>query len=126
MEHISALSQLKSEIQLLEIQQEFEGERLKVQFYRTYASLKPVNLLRSTISEVVSSPFLIDNIIGTALGIATGYLSNKIVVGASGNLFRKLLGFVTQLGVTNSVSHHPGPIKSIGHYIYQHLLSKKG
>jgi len=124
MEKRSSRAELKEIIQLLKIQQDMEGQLLKEQFYRTYLSLKPVNLLRSTISEVVSSPFLIDNIIGTAVGLASGYLSKKIVVGASGNLFRKLLGVFMQLGVTNSVAHHPGTIKSIGQYIYQHLLRK--
>ena len=117
--------ELKNVIQLLEVQQVMEGQLLKEQFYRTYETLKPVNLLRSTISEVVSSPFLIDNIIGTAISLASGYVSKKIVVGASGNFFRKLLGVITQLGVTNSVAQHPGTIKSIGQFLYQHLLRKK-
>jgi len=74
---------------------------------------KPVNLLRSSIRDVASLPYLIDNIIGTAVGLATGYLSRKIVIGTSGNLIRKLFGFLLQLGVTNTVAQHPGSIKSM-------------
>jgi hypothetical protein len=67
-----------------------------------------------------------DSILGTATGLATGYLSRKIMmIGASGNLFRKLLGSVMQLGVTNVVSQNPDKIKSIGQYIFQHILRKK-
>ena len=124
MENRSASAILKNEIELLEVEKAFQEQLLKEQFYATYESLKPVNLLRSTISEVASSPYLIDNVISTVVGLATGYLSKKIIVGASGNIFRKLLGFVTQLGVTNSVAQHPDSIRSIGHYIYHHLLNK--
>ena len=125
MENRSALAELRIEIELLEVQQALEREVLVEQLYQTYESLKPVNLLKNSLSQVISSPFLIDNILGTAVGLASGYLSKKIVVGASGNIFRKLLGFIIQLGVTGSVSQQPDSIKSIGHYIYQHLLHKK-
>ena len=125
MERRLSLKELRNEIELLEVQQAIQGQMLKEQFYKTYESLKPVNLLRSTLSEVVSSSFLIDNILGTTVGLVSGYLSKKIVVGASGNLFRKLLGFITQLGITNTVVQHPNSIKSAGQYIYQHFLHKK-
>jgi hypothetical protein len=124
MENTSSRAELKDLIQLLELQQAIEGELLKEQFYLTYDSLKPVNLLKSTISEAVSFPILFNNILGTAVGLATGYVSKKIIVGTSGNLFRKLLGFAAQLGVTNTVAQHPGAIRSTGQFIYQYLLNK--
>jgi len=48
--------------------------------------LKPVNLLKSTLKDITSSPYLIDNILGTTIDLATGYLSKKLVVRASGNI----------------------------------------
>ncbi|MCX6236281.1 MAG: hypothetical protein NTY07_01785 [Bacteroidia bacterium] len=126
MENISATVALKNAIQRLEVEQAISGQLLKEQFYFTYESLKPVNILRSTFHEVVTSPHLIDDILGTAVGLATGFVSKKIVmVGASGNLIRKLFGAVLQLGVTTVVSQHPETIKSIGQFIYQRILRKK-
>ncbi len=124
METSSSSLLLKNEIQLLEVEKAFQEQLLKEQFYATYENLKPVNLLRSTLSDVASSPFLIDHILSTAVGLATGYLSKKVVVGASGNIFRKLLGFMMQVGVTNTVAQHPDSIRSIGQYIYHHFLNK--
>jgi putative NADH-flavin reductase len=67
-----------------------------------------------------------DSILGTAAGLASGYLSRKIaMIGASGNLLRKLFGSALQLGVTTVVSQNPDKIKSIGQYIFQHILRKK-
>ena len=125
MQNRSSTAVLKDTIQLLETEQKIEGRLLKEQFYLTYESLKPVNLLRSSIRDVASSPYLIDNIIGTAVGLATGYLSKKIVIGTSGNIIRKFFGLLMQLGVTNTIAQHPESIKSIGQFIYQHFLHKK-
>jgi len=125
MENITSISELKNAILLLEHEQELKLQSLKEQFYITYQSLKPVNLLLNTFKEVATSPNLIDNILGTVVGLATGYLSKKVVVGASGNILRKLFGSVLQLGVTNSVSQHPEAIKSIGQFIFQNFFRKK-
>ena len=125
MQNRSSTAVLKDTIQLLETEQKIEGRLLKEQFYLTYESLKPVNLLRSSIRDVASSPYLIDNIIGTAVGLATGYLSKKIVIGTSGNIIRKFFGLLMQLGVTNTIAQHPDSIKSIGQFIYEHFLRKK-
>jgi len=125
MEYISSSAVLKDTIQLLEVEQEIEGRLLKEQFKKTYESLKPVNLLKSTFMEVASSPYLLDNIIGAGVGLATGYLSKKIVIGTSGNIIRRFFGLLMQLGVTNTVAQHPDTIKSIGQFIYQHFLRKK-
>jgi len=126
METITSSAELKNAIQRLEVEQAIDGQLLKEQFYMTYESLKPINLLRNTIYEITTSPHLLDSILGTAAGLATGYLSRKVaMIGASGNLFRKLFGSVMQLGVTTVVSQNPEKIKSIGQYIFQRILHKK-
>ena len=125
MENRSVSIELKNSIQRLEVQLAYEEHLLKEQFNFTYEHFKPVNLLKSTIQEIAASPYLVDNILSTAVGLATGYLSKKIVIGTSGNIFRKILGLLMQLGVTNTVTQHPDTIKSIGQYIYQHFLRNK-
>jgi hypothetical protein len=121
----SSTSKLNEEIQILKEQQAKNLKLLVTQFHHTYENLKPVNLLKSTISEVVSSPFLMDNILVTSLGLASGYLSKKIIVAGSDNKFRKLLGSVFQFGVSNIVTKNPEAIKSISHLIYKKIFHKK-
>ena len=125
MQNITSTAGLKNAIQLLEVEHASKGQLLKEQFYLTYESFKPVNLLKSTLNDIASSPYLIDNIIGTAMGLATGFLSKKIFIGASGNKFRKLIGYILQFGVTNFVAQQHDAIKSFGRSIIQHLLRKK-
>jgi len=125
MENITSVDGLKNAIQVMELEHEYKQQLLKEQFSLTYESLKPINLIKSTFHDVTSSPYLIDNILGATVGLASGYISRKIVVGGSVNLIRKLLGSVLQFGITNVVSQHPESIKSIGQFIYQHILRKK-
>jgi hypothetical protein len=125
MQNITSATGLKNAILLLEDDQAVKGQLLKEQFYLTYESLKPVNLLKRTLHDISSSPDLLDNILGTSVGLASGFLSKKVFVGASGNIIRKLLGSVLQFGVTNVVAQHSDTIKSIGQVIFQHFLHKK-
>ncbi|MDP3003814.1 MAG: hypothetical protein WC854_08605 [Bacteroidales bacterium] len=125
MQNITSTAGLKNAIQLLEVEQAIKGQLLKEQFYIAIESLKPVNLLKSTLNDISTSPYLIDNILGTTMGLATGYLSKKIIVGSSGNMFRKLLGSFLQFGVTTIVAKNPDAIKLIGQFIFQHFLRKK-
>lgn len=125
MQNITSVAGLKNRIQLLELEQAIKGQLLNEQFSLICEALKPVNILKSTLKDIISSPNLGANILDTAIGLATGYLSKKVFIGASGNVFRKLLGSVLQFGVTNVVSKHPDGIKSIGQSIIQHFLRKK-
>ena len=125
MENITTSVELKKAIQLLEVEQYVIGQQLKGQLVSIYQGFKIINLLKSTVKEVVSLPNLFDSIIGAAMGLTTGYLSKKIFIGTSGNIIRKLFGFILQLGVTNTVAQHPDAVKSIGHRIFRQLLHKK-
>jgi hypothetical protein len=125
MQNISSGAELKNAIQLLQVEQSINGQLLKEQFYLTYESLKPINLLKRTLSDVASSPYLIENILGTVAGMASGYLSKKIVVGASHNILRKLFGSVLQFGITNIVSHNPDAVKLFVEFIFQRIFGKK-
>jgi hypothetical protein len=125
METITSTIGLKNAIQLLEAEQAANWQLLKEQLTITYKSFRPANFLMNAFNNMVSSPDLIENILGTTVGLATGYLSKKIVVGASANIFRKLLGSVMQLGVSNVITRHPDAIKSFGRFVLTQFLRKK-
>jgi hypothetical protein len=125
MQNIKSIRDLQEAIRNLEIEQAAKGLLLKEQFHQTYESLKPVSFLKSTLKDITSSSFLFDNVLSTSIGIASGYLTKKIVIGTSANIFRRLLGTIMQIGVTSTVSQHQEAIKTFGQFIIQHILSKK-
>jgi hypothetical protein len=125
MENITNASELKKAIELLQVQQVVDGQQLKEQFYIVTENFKPLNLLKGSISDLASSPYLFENILGTTLGLTSGFLSKKIFFWASNKIFRRLFGTVIQLGVTNLVAEHPGVIKTLGRFIFKKVIHKK-
>lgn len=117
--------ELRKAIDLIEDKQFVQGQELKEQFFLTYESLKPINLIENTLKDIISSPYLTDNILATVTGMAGGYISEKLVVGTSDHVGRKLFGKILQVGVSNFVAHHPEAIKIFGQFIFQHVFNKK-
>ncbi|MFO7829068.1 MAG: hypothetical protein R6V23_10630 [Bacteroidales bacterium] len=125
MQNITSSQELKEAIQLLEAEQSASGQVFKDQFFSTLDSLRPVKLIESTLKDIITSPSATNSVLDTTIGMTTGYLSRKIVVGRSRNAYRKILGSFLQRGVTNFITRHPEAIKSIGLYVINQIHSKK-
>ena len=125
MQKISPTDELKSAIQVLEVVQAVNKQQLKEDFRSALIKLKPINIIAGTIKNIVSTSFSPNNIIDNAIGVATGYLSKKIFIGTSGNIFRKFFGTVLQFGVTKVVAHNPETIKSLGWFLIEYMRHKK-
>ena len=124
MEKITCAAELKIAIQTLEFERDVQGQILKEQFFVTFESLKPVNLIKNTLQEITSSPYLIDNMFGAIMGMVSGYVSKKIAVGTSHNLLRKIVGSVLQFSVTNLVAQHPDILKAAGDFLIHKIFHK--
>src|SRR5665647_96616 len=101
MRNITSTAGLKEAIQLMEAEKAANRKLLKEQFVNTYESFKPASLLRSTLHDISSSPNLIENILGTALGLGAGYLSRSILPGVTAMRFGKLLSPVLPVSYTH-------------------------
>lgn len=116
---------LKSAILLLEQEREENRLQLKEQFEVVYTTLTPANLLRGTLSEVVSSPNLGRNLVGAGFGLLTGYLTKRLIVGTSSNMVRRVLGDLIQIGVTKLVAQNSESIGTTGGSIFKRLFGKR-
>lgn len=125
MQNINSIAELKNSIQLLEVEQAEKGKLLKEEFYQTIESFKPANLVANALNSIEKSPFLIENILGAAMGLVTGFYSNKLIFNAQGNKLKKLIGVILQFGITNLVARNQGAVRSIGQVIFKHLARKK-
>ncbi len=124
MQNISNSLELKNAIHLLEAEQAVKQKLLKDQLYITYESLKPVNLLKRTIHDISTSPDILDNVIGSSMGMVSGYLSKKIFVGSSGNIFRKLLGVLVNYGISTTVKRNSEGIRSFIMQALAHFINR--
>ena len=125
MDKITNTTELNQAILLLEAKQTLEGCILKEQFKITYESLKPINLIKSTISELAASPDFKNDLLNTTLSLAAGYLSKKVAIGSTNNPFKQILGTILQMGVTNVVSKNADGIKSTVLNLIHALFAKK-
>ena len=108
----SAIDSLKESIRMLEIRQAEEGKILKEQFKITYESLKPVNLIKSSMKELVNSTEIKNSLFEAIVSVVSGYLTKKFIVRSKSNIFMKLLGVLLQFGVTNVVSKNSETIRT--------------
>lgn len=110
-------------IKELEQQQKQEYASLSWQIRETLDTLTPSNIIKTTIHDAITLPAFQDNIIDNAIGIVTGYLSKKTMVGSSKNPFKKLLGSALQWTITSYVSKHADTIKAAGNILVNKIFS---
>ena len=118
-------SDLREAIRKLEDQRVEDTVQLKRQFEVAYESVKPINLIKRTFKEVVTSESLKGDVLNSSIGLAAGLLSKALFVGFSGNPLRKLAGSILMFGVTNLVTKNTSPLRSLGRKALRLVKSKK-
>src|SRR4051794_18264239 len=107
-----------------------ELEKLKVtqynllisQYRETAESLKPGNLIRSSVQSIVHSPQARAGIIKTVAGFAIGMLTKKLFFKKSGSFAKKLIGNALKMGVAKTAISNTDKIKAYGTAIYHNLF----
>ena len=125
MQAITTSAGLKTVIQQLEIQQAGELSLLKEEVLKTAESLKPINIIKSTFKNAIDVPDLKTGIINSAIGLTTGILAKKIIIGKTLNPLSKLLGVALEMFVANKVSKNTDEIKSLGNLVMKKLFNRK-
>jgi hypothetical protein len=97
---------LQENIFLLKEKQKREFSAINEQFSTVYESLNPMKLIKSTVSELIETPDIKHKFMNSIIGLATGFISKKLIIGSTHNPVRKILGTVLQFVITNYVSKH--------------------
>lgn len=113
MENQYTIESLREAIRELEIKQEAEGKVLKAHLKATYEYLKPSNILRSVVKDIVSSDTLKDDFINTVASYTSGLLTKKLIVGKSQNPLLKIIGLGIHFGITAIVNKNYSSIKDV-------------
>ena len=124
MQKINSGNELKEAIIRLEVLQASEGKMLKEQFHLAYQSIMPINIIKNTFKAATESHELKNDIINTAIGITTGFLSKKLFESVSHSPVKKLLGTALLFGITSVVTNNPEPIKSLGKGLLKTIVCK--
>ena len=104
MNKINHTETLQEAILVLKLQQSGQLDQLKEQYQYTYESLKPINIIKRTFTQLTSTAEFKGNVVSNLIGIGTGYLTKKVLVGSTNNIFKKVFGTMLQLAITNIVT----------------------
>lgn len=116
---------LNDAILMLQKKQSEELLLLRQQFHITFQSLKPINLIKSTLQEITQAPEIKNTIAKNLIGLTTGYLAKKVLVGATAGPINSLIGMVLQFAVTNIVSKNSEGIKTKGKNFLRRIFKFK-
>ena len=97
--------ELAEAISLLKNKQELELQILRNQFKLAYESIKPINLIKNTLHQIATSSEIRNNLLNNVVGLATGFVAKKLLLGATHNPVKKILGTIFQFAVANMVAN---------------------
>lgn len=94
---------LKEKIAFLKNKQAEDFLVLKDQYHTTIDSFKPVNLIKNSLQEVITSPDLKANLINGAIGLGTTYLTKNLFNDNSVNPIKRVLGKALKFALKNFI-----------------------
>jgi len=118
-------SGLKDSILQLERKRAEEELLLKQQFHSTIDSFKPINLIKSTFNEAVTSRELKGDILTTSVGLTAGFLAKIAFAGVMRSPLRRLIGNVLMFGITDMAARNPEAVKSLGKGFFNMIRRKR-
>lgn len=125
MNPITTSAELKIAIQQLELEQKESFIALKEEFEKTKENFKLINIIKSTFKDAVNVPDLKTDIVNAAIGLTSGIMAKKLIIGKTFNPFSKLLGIALEMFVANKVTKNADQIRSTSSVIMDKLFKHK-
>lgn len=114
METITDLKSLDARIALMEQRQEENKEAIAAEFKHLVESLKPVNLIKGLFHSIKESPDLKSDLLKGAIGLGTGFLTNKLLLGKINGPVKGILAAILPAVMTKAAVSVPEKIKDDG------------
>lgn len=109
----------------MELKQANELLLLKDEFRETVEGLKPMNLIKGVFKKATSSPDIKTDLFNAAIGLTTGFVTKKLMMGRSTNPIKKILGIILEMTIANKVAKNADVIKTTGNIIFNKFFAKK-
>ncbi len=117
-------AELQLAITQLKRQQDLDLELLEEQVQEVYTSLKPINLVKSTLKQASSPENILDILKSTSIGLTASYFSRRLFGTQGNHPLKSLLGTVLMFGATNLIAKNPGTAISAVGKIIEFIKSK--
>ncbi len=123
MQNINSAADLKKAIIQLELDRTVQWEFLQEQVCNTYESMKPVNLIKSSLIDLASSPYLKNKVFALILNSLNKFVSKHTSKEKSDNPFKNFINNLLQVGVSNFIVN-PIALNLIKGFLVQYLFNK--
>lgn len=114
MQTLNSLQSLEVQIADLERRQKEKKAAISAEVQDLMVSLKPANMLRKLFRSVNESPDLKSDMLKGAIGLGTGFLTNKLLLGKINGPFKAVLAALLPAVMTKAAVDVPEKIKDNG------------
>ena len=123
MQNINSAADLKKAIIQLELDRTVQWEFLQEQVCNTYESMKPINLIKNSLIDMASSPYLKNKVFALILNSLNKFVSKHTSKAKSDNPFKNFINNLLQVGVSNFIVN-PIALNLIKGFLVQYLFNK--
>lgn len=124
MQAINNDASLQQAIYELERQKQNQGVALREQWDYTRRNLSPLTLLKDGVKDLFTSPDVRSGALKGLLSLGAGFLTRKLVLGASPGTVRKVVGTLAQTGATSLAYKGTDVLKDKGAPLLSKWLKK--
>lgn len=114
-----ATDKLARDLLLLEAKRSNDWDDLTEEVREGFESLRPINLIKSTVKEMTEAPDIKGGVGKVAIGMATGYLLKKIFFRSSHNPLKNIAATAFQTLATNIATRNSDKIKEGGIDVFE-------
>jgi hypothetical protein len=124
MQKITNLASLINSIELLEEKNRHEEIMLKQNIQYLLYNLQPATIIKNTLQDITSSSEIKSSIVDIVLGITSGALAKKILVGETHNPISSITGTLVEMIVAKNITQNADKIKTFGLNIIHKFLNR--
>lgn len=124
MKKITNAAELKLAIEAKEAEQSDKLNALKSQYEFTVESLKPINLIKESVSAVASSSYQSSKVVGIISDLMMGYFTKNIFSGKINNSFKNILTTGLKMGMTKIFASNFSDAKLLSKIVFEELRRK--
>lgn len=124
MKKITNAAELKLAIEAKEAEQSDKLNALKSQYEFTVESLKPINLIKESVSAVASSSYQSSKVVGIISDLMMGYFTKNIFSGKINNSIKNILTTGLKMGMTKIFAFNFSDAKLLSKIVFEELRRK--
>lgn len=105
------MAELQHEIAVLKAQRTADVQQIRHTFDATKKQFAPMTLLHDGLKDAFKDKRIQSSVLDGAVSVATGFLTKRAIVGASGGALRQLIGMLVQTGATSAIYQNSDKLK---------------